>query len=286
MRTSFRIAILIFITLGFTSRQSLAQATQVPEGPPGGVNASKLPDADGIHLGMSVAQATAVMKALFPGTGLEILYSHYQNGPTWVSSLRGQSPDQSDSVFVFFSMPPNPQQVTFIQRGLILPAGKQPTQDNTVASLRQKYGKELASTENGAGAMAWAYDEQGQPANPQGPSNWRPADCPGQAIGTTSGETPPGPGLEVDYVLGPVPIAQQLPSLAANLCNRDVFVTAQLQLSNIQGTPVVSQIQIFMSEKPLALRNSVAGQQYLDGLAAAKQQQKMKNAQQQKAPTL
>jgi hypothetical protein len=34
------------------------------------------------------------------------------------------------------------------------------------------------------------------------------------------------------------------------------------------------------------LRNSVAGQQYLDGLAAAKQQQQEKNAQQQKVPTL
>ena len=184
-----------------------------------------------------------------------------------------------------FSTPPNPQEVVSIQRTLLLALDKQPTLDTTVASLRQKYGMELASTRC-CDVMAWAYDEQGQPANPQGPSNWNPADCGGGQLGVSGGQTPPG-SLEVDYVLGPVPLAQQLPALTGNLCNRNVYVTAQLQRGEaIKGVPVVHQIAVFLGERPLMLRNAVAGQQYLDGLAAAKQQQQQKKAEQQKAPTL
>ena len=288
MRTRFRIALIsILITAGSAELGIRAQTAQVPAASPGGVNASRLPDADGVHLGMTVDQATAVMKSHFTGNNLQIFYSHYAKGPTWVSSLQGTSTDQSDELDVMFSMPPRPQQVVYIERGLVLPPGKQPTEENTVASLRQKYGKELASTRGSSRVMTWAYDEQGQPANPQGPSNWSPADCADQNFGLVGGETPPGPGLEVDYVLGPVPLAQQLPGLTANLCNQDVFVTARLLPgAPIQGTPVITQVYIHLGEKPLMLRNAVAGQQYLDGVATTKKQQERKNAEQIKEPTL
>ena len=135
--------------------------------------------------------------------------------------------------------------------------------------------------------MAWAYDEQGQPVNPQGPANWHPVDCGGAGVGTNPGETLPGQGLEVDYVLGATPLASLLPTLTSNLCNKNVFIRAQLGLpNNPQPTSMVDQILVILSENPLMLRNAVAGQQYLDGLQAAKQQQQQKSAQQQKAPTL
>jgi hypothetical protein len=278
---------LVLVASGFADLRALAQTptTGIPAAPAGGINASKLPDVEGLHLGMTVDQAIAVMKPLFP-VNYQTLYSHYDKGPTWVSSLRGTSTDNSDYLEVYFSMPPNPQQVVSIHRTLNLPAGKQPTMDATVASLRQKYGKELASTKSGVGVMAWAYDEQGQPANPQGPSNWNPGDCAGQSYGVTGGEPPPGQGLEVDYVLGPVPLAQQLPALTGNLCSRNVYVTARVGQGAIQGVAVVQGIFMYLGEEPLMLRNAVAGQQYLDGLAAAKQQQQQKNSQQQKAPAL
>jgi hypothetical protein len=63
-------------------------------------------------------------------------------------------------------------------------------------------------------------------------------------------------------------------------------VTAQMLASSIQGTPVVNQMYIYLGENPLALRNSVAAEQYLEGQTAAKQQQQQKNAEQNKAPVL
>ncbi len=274
------------IAAGFFGRQIPAQTAQLPAGPAGGVIASTLPDAEGVHLGMSVAQATAVMKALFPGDGLQIGYSNFRNGPAFVTSLKGQSQDHTDYLNVFFSMLPNAQQVTFVQRTTNMAPGKQPTEANTMAGLQQKYGKELTNTKPGTGIFGWAYDEQGQPATPHGPENWNPADCANQMMGVAGGQLDPNSSLEVNAALDPVPLAQELPGLLANLCNRNVFVTAQLLTGNIQGTPVVNTMYIYLGEKPLALRNTVAGRQFLEGQAAAKQQQLQKSAEQNKAPTL
>jgi hypothetical protein len=235
---------------------------------------------------MTVDQATAVMKGLFPGTGPQLRYSHYDKGPAWVSSMSGAAADQHDFLQVFLSMPPNPQQVVFVQRTLILSPGKQPTADSTMASLRQKYGKDLPLPGSSTGMMAWAYDEQGQPATPQGPANWNPTDCAQQKFGVAGGQADPASSLEIVFVPDPTPLAQKVSTMTADLCNRDVYVTAQLMLGSIQGTPVVSQIVMYLGEKPLMVRNSLAGQQYLQGVADAKNQQQMKNAQQQKAPTL
>ena len=286
MRASSRIlAIAISMAAGFTGWQVLAQTAQLPAGPPGGVNASKLPDVEGVHLGMTVDQATAVMKSLFPGNALQTFYSHYQNGPMWVAHLEGAL-DQSDVLDVFFSPPPNQQQAVLIQRHIVIPQGKQPTLQTTAASLRQKYGQDLPPS-GGAALMAWAYDEQGQPVNPQGPANWHPVDCGGAGVGTNPGQTLPGQGLEVDYVLGATPLASLLPGLTSNPCNKNVFIKAMFDLpNNPQPTTTIDQIQLNMSENPLMLRNAVAGQQYLDGLQAGKQQQQLKQAQQQKAPSL
>lgn len=264
----------------------LAQTLPLAASPAGSVNASKLPDAEGVHLGMTVDQATAVMKGLFSGAGLLLRYSHYDKGPAWISSITGTSPDQHDNLLVFLSMPPNPQQVVFVQRTLILMPGKQPTEDGTVASLRQKYGKELPPIKNGTGMMAWAYDEQGQPATPQGPANWSPTDCAQQKFGVAGGQADPASSLEIDYVPDSVPLAQKLSTMNADLCDRDVYVTAQLLLGSIQGTPVVNEIYMYLGEKPLMVRDFAAGQEYLAGVVDAKRQQQMKNAQQQKAPSL
>jgi hypothetical protein len=284
---------LFFVAAGFLRLQALAQAPAagIPAAPPGGIDAAKLPDTNGVHLGMSQDQAVAAMKALYPGNLLTIYYDKHADGTVWIARLSGVTAQNCssncDSMEVYLSMPPSPVQVVSIHRGLILPSGKQPTLDTTVASLRQKYGKELASSKGGPGVLAWAYDEQGQPANPQGPSNWNPADCGGGSIGTTSGYTDPKQPMEVDAALPPIPLAQQLPGLTGNLCNRNVFVTAQvLQGAAIQGVPVVQQIFMFLGENPLMIRDAVADQQYFDSQAAAKQQQQQKNAQQQKAPTL
>jgi hypothetical protein len=170
---------------------------------------------------------------------------------------------------VSFSPPPNPVQVIGIERAINSGSSTPPTVDAVVASLRQKYGKEVMSA---IGVMAWAYDEQGQPINPQGPSNWRPADC--ASAGNLG-------------VPGPTPLAQILPNLTRDLCNRGIFVSVQvLPGPAIQGVPVAQQIFIHLGERSLEFRDGVVAQLYWEARAANQKQQEMKKAQQQAAPKL
>jgi len=283
--------VLVLVAAGFAGLRTLAQTLPagLPAAPAGGINAAKLPDTNGVHLGMTPDEAQAVMKGLYPGNELKIYHAGSVTGQTWVSKLMGAAADtcnnQCDNEMqVYFSMLPSPVQVISISRQLIMAPGKEPTLDNTVASLRQKYGKEAVSN---VGVMAWVYDEQGQPINPQGPSNWSPAQCAGRQLGFKPGEEgAPTPAMVVSDALGPTPLAQQLPGLIRDLCNHNVYVQVQLMLTSIQGTPVVHAINMSLSENSLGVRDAVVNQQYFDAQAAAKQQQQLKNAQQQKAPTL
>ncbi len=267
---------MLFAASGLAGLRASAQTLSagVPAAPPGGIDAAKLPDTNGVHLGMRQDQALAVMKKLYPANLLTTTSNKQADGTVWISHIDGQNIQNCtascDDMDVTLSPPPNPAQVIGINRTINSGSSTPPTMDNVVASLRQKYGKELASVK--APIMTWAYDEQGQPINPEGPSNWSPADC------AHSG------GFELP---GATPMAQILPRLEANLCNRGVFVTVQiLPGAAIQGVPVAPQIFIYLGEKSLQFRDGVAAQQYAEAQAAAKQQQQMKTAQQQKAPTM
>jgi hypothetical protein len=74
-------------------------------------------------------------------------------------------------------------------------------------------------------------------------------------------------------------------SLKANGCRSHVYIRAELSAVG-PGGALVRIISIHMSENDLDTRDVIAAQQYLDGIAAAKKQQEMKNAQQQSAPKL
>lgn len=289
MHTRFSVKTSVISLAGLASAVALSASAQTPAimvAPPGGVVAAKMPDAEGVHLGMTVDQATAVMKRVFPGNGLLVRYSSYRNGPTWVSSLSGTSADQHDFLVVSLSMPPNPQQVVAIQRTMQLLPGKQPTADSTMASLRQKYGPGLPVAPRLTGMMAWAYDEQGQPANPQGPANWSSTDCAREQIGVSGGQAQQSSPLEIPYSPDSLSIPQKIANYSGNLCEQDVYVSAQLLTGTIQGTSVVNGIFLYLAEKPLMIRDYIASQEYLAGVANAATQQQMKNAQHEKAPTL
>lgn len=268
--------LLLFVTAGLSSPPVLGQGALpagVPAPPPGGINPAKLPDSNGVHLGMSVAEAMAVIKGLYPGDLTTATTEKLADGTMWTRNIRADCKQSSnascDSIVVSFSPPPNPVQVIGVARTIIYGLSTPPTVDAAVASVRQKYGKEVMSD---VGLLAWAYDEQGQPIHPQGPSNWRPADC------ASAGDM---------GIPGATPLAQILPNLTRNLCNRGVFVTVRvLPGPAIQGVPVVSQIYIYLNERSLEFRDGVAAQQYWEARAANLQQQEMKKAQQQKAPKL
>src|ERR1700683_5042688 len=90
-----RIAVLAVLSAaGFVGLRAFAQppaATAIPAAPPGGINASKLPDTNGVHLGMTQDEALAVMKGLYPGNLLVIKKDKFDNGQEWTVSLEGKA---------------------------------------------------------------------------------------------------------------------------------------------------------------------------------------------------
>jgi hypothetical protein len=72
---------------------------QIPAAPAGGIDPSRLPDIQGIHLGMTLQQALPVLKPLYPGpgTGTSVMGVYkinvqYLNAPDkpWVGQIVAQ----------------------------------------------------------------------------------------------------------------------------------------------------------------------------------------------------
>ncbi len=71
-------------------------------------------------------------------------------------------------------------------------------------------------------------------------------------------------------------------------CGTGVIVVANFNLANAGsgGPPVATGLEVTIIENGEDLRDAFVGQNYIVSAAAAAQQQQLKNAQQQKVPTL
>jgi hypothetical protein len=126
--------------------------------PSGPLDASKLPDVLGIHLGAPRADDSAALQKLYPGNTVR------PEGPDTVAGMSMLNIDLpgksgSDNVHLEFTLTPGKQQVYYIERSVFYK--QQMSRDNVMASLRQKYAHEISEDKNG-GVMYWLFDEQGR----------------------------------------------------------------------------------------------------------------------------
>lgn len=286
MRTNFfhtkqAVLILGFALAVFTGTPAGAQTAQVPPAPAGGLNPSKLPDVMGIHMGMPVQQAVALVKSEWPADQVKIFYTKFakSSDPAWISHVSARRPgtgnnqgNSVDDITVFFNAPPNPQVVVQISRTVMMipPTAR----GNLLAALRQKYGPEMKpplSFDN----MAWEFNEEGQPVP-----------LPGTYICTTfnqptEGQEANSKPAEIFVFPSPQPIDTQIPRLV-NMCKDAITVTT---LTYPKGDPnqLLSSSTVIMIDHAEDLRDFVATSRYAEALAtsgAAKQlQQQLKNAQ-------
>lgn len=257
------------------------------------IDAAKLPDIEGIHLGMSVEQAAAIMKSLFPaGTHtLTVTAAKFMrtSDKPWLSSMTGMLATGcagcQDQLDIRFSLPPNPQQVVAMHRGMVLGPSQQPLAETVVTSLRQKYGQEtLRTTAPPSSSLTWLFNEQGQLQPPTTP-RFTPG-CAGTVLDPSAGGTSLAGASAMGAVLPTTPIT---PSVIATImrdpCRSNVYVRADLGATG-PGFSLMHLVNIYVSENDLDTRDVIAAQQYLDGVSAAEKQRELKNAQQQAAPTL
>jgi hypothetical protein len=284
----------IFLVASLASLRATGQArgaapVQVPTAPAGGIDASKMPDVVGIHLGMSPQDVLAKMKVLFPenhlkGLGLTPGYAKFGHAPDapWLQTLVGKSDacgnnECADIVSIVFNGPPNKQGATGIERSLNFQQGKQPTQDTVMDALVKKYGANPFVPSKGT--IGWAYDEQGQLIAP--PNGKVLVQCAGTvtsgaAGGPTVTNAAPEYGLTGTNPLKPADVAD----LMRNPCRVGVYVLVSMNIS----AQVVNSMDTKISDNSEATRDVIAQQQYLDSVAAGQQQQQLNKAQQQAPP--
>lgn len=277
----------LLLVVSFAGAGAAQQAAQVPAAPAGGLDSSKLPDVLGIHLGMTVPQAMAVMKAKYPANLTTLYYAKFKDTPDapWVARATGKimgtglnSANSVDDITIFFSAPPNPQVVVRVDRAVqMIPPT---TIGNLEASLFQKYGTPLVQKTIHAN-LSWEFDEQGK-ATP----------VPGSYIcssfnqpATAGGGSPGNAGvLQFDPGMGQ-PTASDIPRLV-NMCHDQITITTLLDPAPANPNQLVSTLTVSMIDHAEDLRDFIATFEYGEAAAAANADAAKKKLNQNAAPKL
>lgn len=137
-------------------------------------NFSKLPDINGIQLGMTNDQVLAKIKALYPaaqGTTVQLNYFKFEKtaDKPWIEYVQvNVVPNPcfaqcQEEVRIQLNGPPDDPRVISVTRSLGFEEGKRTTVANIKAALLQKYGQRPSFSN--AQTMSWIFDEQGNPLN-------------------------------------------------------------------------------------------------------------------------
>jgi hypothetical protein len=280
--------LLLAAVSGSSAKAQGANNAQIPDWilhePAGGVDYNKLPDVEGIHLGMPVAEAVAIVRKIYTTKGSPEIYwakFPYSTDPAWITYIRGGLPrpdgQQGDTIFVRFSAPPNPQRVVVIQRQVNFTMGQAPTGGVVIASLRQKYGMNTKKA-LGASGVAWLMDEQANPL----PATYGMA-CSGLTQQSSVGGSQQAPGT-VPFLLSPNPFSDFDLLRLSRMCKYPINITTLLDENQAQNT--LGSLSVTMTENGIDNRAAVATQKYIDKLNAAQRQRQIDQGNHQAVPKL
>lgn len=251
-----------FQAIAAAQNPSQLSSASIPEAPVGGLDASKLPDVQGIHLGMTPDQAIPKFKALANASGLQVTGGRYDTvssaqWPVYVTAFSGTG----DTYTGTFSSPPNKQALVQLERQTVFAPGKQPTAETIKAALFQKYGPN--ATEVGANIWVWTFNETGGPMASPPPAR--------QLLNSCDPILSPKSNIKA-YIGSPVAMDQQdLKQWMTMHCNTyGVYVKA---------TFLGSSLSIVMDDTAEDMRDALAGQHFIDQSNAAKQQHLQKDTQ-------
>ena len=221
-----------------------ATATAAPAGP---ADLSKFPDISGLRLGMSLTDATTVMKKLYPrGVGQMNVGPFGPQHVSRVGVLRAQG-DGRDAAAVDLTGPPNAAIAWQISRNLTQP---KVAHNVIVDSLRKKFGKETYATgpaqrpitdDSQIQQMWWVFDEQGHLMPQARMINGTPFGC-GTYYNTDGSEH-----VYLDFARGN---AEGLPTYCTSS-----YVGVQATMST---DPILTDLYISIVDLPLMVRYAKA----------------------------
>jgi hypothetical protein len=261
-------------SLAYAGAQSPTQpsSASIPETPAGGLDPSKLPDVEGIHLGMTPDQAMPKFKALATARALEVANGRYDTvsnaqWPVYVVAYTATGNTNTESLAGTFSSPPNKQALVKLERQTTFGVGKQPTAETVKAALFEKYGPN--ATQVGPNMWVWTFNETGGPMTSPPPAR--------QLSNSCDPLLAPRSNIKA-YIGSPVAMDQQDLKQWMNMhCNTyGVFVKASFGGSSLQ---------IVMDDTAEDMRDALAGQHFIDQSNAEKVQHLQKDTQ-KNVPTL
>ena len=259
-----------------TAAPQAAASAAIPPAPAGGLDPSKLPDIEGIHLGAAPDVVIPKIKALAPGPNVvQIATAQYVSTPDPKWSAYVYTNGGLDQLKATFSAPPNKQALVSLERDTTFPPGQQPTLDTIKTALFQKYGANPVQVSTGTTLPAiwvWTFNEQGGPMVPAPPSAF-----PRQILSCGATIVAPKSNIQA-YTPAALPLnGQTMKQWMTMRCNSlGVYVVA---------TFYGSSMSVVMNDTAEDMRDALAGQQYIEKVNAAKQQNLQKDTQ-KNVPTL
>ncbi len=252
--------------------------------PAGGVDYNKLPDVEGIHLGMPVPESVAIVRKLYSSGKVppDVYWVKFANSTDkpWISYMRGSSPgpdgQTADTILVRFSAPPSPQRVVWIQRQVNFQNGKAPNGAVVLKSLREKYGMNTKGALGPTG-VAWVMDEQAKPV----PAAFGNA-CTGTLQSSVNGSQQ-SPGT-LPFLLSPNPFSDYDLTRLSRMCKYPINITTLLDEK--QAEMALGSLTVTMTENAIDTRAAIATQKYIDKLNAAQKQRQINQGNQQAPPKL
>ena len=245
-----------------------ADSAAAPAGP---LDPSKMPQINGIHLGMPMADAKVALQKLYPNAHIDALNGmvvgpQHQSLP-WLLRVQADS-SGLDASTVDTTSPPNAQLVWHMARNSPQP---HVAHDVLVAALRAKYGKETlalgtTATDNPATVdgqillMYWVYDQQGHLQTSTKIVAHSPFGCGHYADGANG-------NLYSGLVRNPA-------SIPVQWCLDNYVVVS----ASLGPKAILDILYLDMVDLPLAVRSAKATAAWAKGLDAQAQQQATQKA--------
>ena len=265
----------------------VATSNQIPPAPAGGINPDKLPDIQGIHLGMTPDVALLKIKALSSSAGgvqglinpVPAMYSDAPD-PRWLgyvaASIDPCKPHYSscaDNLTITFSGPPNKGVLVGMERDLYFAMDKAPTIESLKTALMQKYGRNpiVTSIPN---TYYWVTNEEGGPLVPVPPVKVQ--DC---------GATLQAPKSYIRaYTANLLPLKPlELTQWMSMRCHSlGVYVKATISAQT--GSPVALSLAVRITDTAEDRRDALAGEQHIEQVNAAAQKNIQKETQKNVGP--
>jgi hypothetical protein len=288
-RMKWSIATLALATLAFSTLPAHAEGT-------GG------PDILGVHTGMSPEQVYEALKSIdvtHRVTVAQVPIPALLGNKTAVYAMAPESRNSGaqETMSVWISLPPNPQQVWSVQRQFN--GSIHTTMEQIVDSLRQKYGPETVASMSNPNAnpnapdMFWIYDGKGHLADPATGKHIQ-KDCGNYGLQPVPINNMPGPpagqvqagAISAAYgVNGPLQITDQNDPTKHLDCQGWIQIHAYAGGFMDHG---VFNDNLFVSITDFGIqkRAAYALNQVLTGAANKQQQQDLNKANQQAVPKL